>query len=159
MRRPAHLFPTCQNGCFPLSFTPIVGTHKEGWWRWLRLFWSLKPLSQLSCDQRAHHAGRGRCHRHHSDRQVASSWNHRSCRSGRILGGVLHRRKWDNLKCCKRPLQAVWLMIDDNFFQGFIQLLVNNFRERVIEWRRKSDKHNMMNKTLDFHWQWWFFHK
>lgn len=53
-----------------------------------------KHLSPHSCYQWTHHAGRGWCYWHHCDGKVASTWNHWSCWAGRILSGVLHRRKW-----------------------------------------------------------------
>lgn len=72
-------------------------------------FWSPKCSSPISRDQWAHYAGCRRRHRHHSDCKVASSWDHRSCWSGRILGGVLHRRKWVNPRSSCRFMQTVWL--------------------------------------------------
>lgn len=53
-----------------------------------------KHLSQHSCYQWTHHAGRGWRYWHHCDGKVASTWNHWSCWAGRILSGVLRRRKW-----------------------------------------------------------------
>lgn len=53
-----------------------------------------KHLSPHSCYQWTHHAGRGWCYWHHCDGKVASTWNHWSCWAGRILSGVLRRRKW-----------------------------------------------------------------
>ncbi len=97
-------------------FFDLVHSHcwktNEEWWLWL--FWSLKLLSALSCDQWAHHAGCGRCHRRQSDRKMASSWNHWSCRSGWILSGVLRRRKWDNLRSSKGPYR----LFDFGLLQG-----------------------------------------
>lgn len=91
-----------------------------------------KHLSPHSCYQWTHHAGRGWRYWHHCDDKVASTWNHWSCWAGRILSGVLHRRKWVRFHLTNELHDSKALQFIALFFFFLPQAFTNCTKANVI---------------------------